>query len=345
MNTALFGWSPTTLALLLAALTGGVLLVVLGLGASNRILFSMGLRNVRRRPGQTLLMLAGLTLSAVLITTSFGLQDSFTQSMVSDRLMKMGNVDEAVSGTFTQTQVIEALAHLQSMSEVQAATGIFYMPRGARIFSERTALTANDQYLYGIPPAFDQVYGPLTDNQGHRLPFADLGPHDVFVSSTMAHEEDVRAGDRLQAVLFGESDDTITVTVRAVLSTDLAVTDGELEFDGSYPELIMPLATVLPPLARSHFLAPVPNVLCVKNIGQGGLDDIGPDGERGQPVLAYLAQFFHAAPDARGFFPTYFDSTILHPLKPDIAESQGNFSPLDNKSDYIASPAARQFSL
>ncbi len=345
MNTALFGWSPTTLALLLAALTGGVLLVVLGLGASNRILFSMGLRNVRRRPGQTLLMLAGLTLSAVLITASFGLQDSFNQSMVSDRLMKMGNVDEAVSGTFTQTQVNEALAHLQSMSEVQAATGIFYMPRGARIFSERTALTAIDQYLYGIPPAFDRVYGPLTDNQGHRLHFADLGPNDVFVSSTVAREEDVRAGDRLQVVLFGESDDTITVTVRAVLSTDLAVTDGELEFDGSYPEIIMPLTTVLPSLARSHFLAPVPNVLCVKNMGQGGLDDIGPDGERGQPVLDYLAQFFHAAPDARGFFPTYFDSTILHPLKPDIAESQGNFSPLDNKSDYIASPAARQFSL
>src|SRR5215467_8998454 len=127
MNIALSGWSPTTLALLLAALTGGVLLVVLGLFAGNRILFSMGLRNVRRRPGQTLLMLAGLTLSAVLITASFGLQDSFTQSMVSDRLMKMGNVDEAVSGSFTQAQVNEALAHLQSMSEVQAATGIFYM--------------------------------------------------------------------------------------------------------------------------------------------------------------------------------------------------------------------------
>jgi putative ABC transport system permease protein len=193
---------------------------------------------------------------------SFRLQDRFNQSMLSDRLMKMGNVDEAVSGTFTQAQVNEAPVHLQSMSEVQAATGIFYMPRGTRIFSERTALTANDQYLYGIPPAFDQVYGPLTDNQGHRLHFADLGPHDVFVSSTVAREEGVRAGDRLQIVLFGESDDTITVTVRAVLATDLAVTDGELVFDGSYPEIIMPLTTVLPSLARSHFLAPVPNVLC-----------------------------------------------------------------------------------
>src|SRR5258708_6546264 len=339
------GWSPTTLALLLAALTGGVLLVVLGLGASNRLLFALGLRNARRRPGQTWLMLAGLTLSAVFISASFGVQESVREAVVSDRLMKMGNVDEAASGSFTKAQVNEALALLRLMPEVQAATGIFYRPRDTRMFSERTALTASDQYLYGIPPAFDQVYGPFTDNQGHPLRFADLGSHDVFVSSTVAREEDVRAGDRLQIVLFGDSDATITVPVRAVLATDLAVTDGELEFDGSYPEIILPLATVLPFLARSHFLAPVPNVLCVKNHGQGGLDDIGPDGKRGQPALDYLAQFFHAAPDARGFFPTYFDSTILHPLKPDIAESQGNFSPLDNKGDFVASPAARQFSL
>ena len=337
--------SPTTLALLLVGLTAGILLVVLSLGTSNPILWRLGLRNVLRRPGQTVIMLAGLMLAAVFITASFGLQDSFSQSMVSDRLMKMGNVDEAVSGTFTQAQVNEALAHLQSMPQVQTATGIFYMPRGARIFSERTGLSTNDQYLYGISPAFDQVYGPLTDNQGHRLHFADLGPNDVFVSSTVARDENVQVGDHLQVALFGQGSATIVVTVRAVLSTDLAVTDGELEFDGSYPEIIMPLATVLPPLAQNHLAQPVPNVLCVKNIGQGGLDDSGPDGKRGQPVLDYLAQFFHAAPDARGFFPTYFDATILHPLKPDIAENQGHFSPLDNKSDFIASPAARQFSL
>lgn len=335
----------TTLALLLAALTGGVLLVVVGLGASNRILFTIGLRHGLRRPSQTMIMLAGLMLSAVFITASFGLQESFTQSIVADRLMKMGNVDEAVSGTFTQAQINEALAHLQQMPAVQAATGIFYLPRGARIFSERTALSANDQYLYGIPPAFDHVYGALTDQQGHRLHFADLGPQDAFVSSTVARTEDIRAGDWLQVALPGESSDTITVTVRAVLSTDLAFTDGELEFDGSYPEIILPLAPLLAALAPLHFVTPLPNVLCVKNIGQGGLDDTGPDGKRGQPVLDYLAQFFHAAPDMRGFFPTYFDAAILHLLKPNIAESQGNFSPLDNKSDFIASPAARQFSL
>lgn len=337
--------SPTALALLLAGLTAGVLLIVLSLGVSNPILWRLGLRNVLRRPGQTVIMLAGLMLAAVFITASFGLQDSFNQSMVSDRLTKMGNVDEAVSGTFTQDQVNEALAHLQNMPQVQAATGIYYMPRGARIFSERTGLSVNDQYLYGMPPAFDQVYGPLTDNQGRRLHFADLGPNDAFVSSTVARDENVQVGDHLQVALFGLSDATLVVTVRAVLSTDLAITNSELEFDGSYPEIIMPLATVLPELAQYHLAQPVRNVLCVKNIGQGGLNDTGPDGRRGQPVLDYLAQFFHAAPDAHGFLPTYFDSTILHPLKPDIAESQGNFSPLDNKSDFIASPAARQFSL
>ncbi|HZU71083.1 MAG TPA: FtsX-like permease family protein [Ktedonobacteraceae bacterium] len=345
MNNLLSSWSPTSLALLLAALTMGILLVMFGLGASNPLIRRMGLRNVVRRPGQTLMMLMGLTLATIFITASFGLQESFNQSMVSDRLLKMGNVDEAVSGTFTQAQVNEALAHLRQMPQVQAATGILYLPNGASILSERTALNNIDQYVYGVPPAFDQVYGPLFDNQGHQVHFADLGPHDVFVSSTVARDEGVRAGDRLQLVFEEQTNETLEVTVRAVLSHDLAVTDGELEFNGSYPEIIMPLATALTLGAQTHFGVLMPNVLCVKNVGSGGLDDIGPDGRRGQPVLDYLAQFFHAAPDTRGFFPTYFDSAILHPLKPDVAESQGNFSPLDNKSDYDASPAARQFSL
>lgn len=345
MSNTLSVWSPTLLALLLAAGTSGVLLVVAGLSVGNPLLWRMGLRNLARRPGQTAMMLLGLTLAAVLITASFGLQDSFNQSMVSDRLAKMGNVDEAVSGTFTRAQVNEALAHLRQMLQVQAATGILYLPRGARIFSERTALTNVDQYIYGVPPAFDQVYGPLIDSQGRPVHFSDLGPHDVFVSSTVARDENVQVGDRLQLVLGEQTSETLEVTVRAVLSTDLAVTAGELTFDGSYPEIIMPLATALSLSAQTHSLVPVPNVLCVKNVGAGGLDDTGPDGTRGQPVLDYLARFFHAAPDSRSFFPTYFDSVILHPLKPGIAESQGSFSPLDNKSDFIASPAARQFSL
>src|SRR5258708_29665135 len=127
--------SPTTLALLLAGLTAGILLVVLSVGASTPILWRLGLRNVLRRPGQTVIMLAGLMLAAVFITASFGLQDSFNQSMVTDRLMKMGNVDEAVSGTFTQAQVNEALAHLQSMPPVQTATGLFFLPAHRRPFS------------------------------------------------------------------------------------------------------------------------------------------------------------------------------------------------------------------
>src|SRR5258706_15555143 len=114
--------SPTTLALLLAGLTAGILLVMLSLGASNPILWRLGLRNVLRRPGQTVIMLAGLMLAAGFITAPFGLKDSFNQSMVSDRLMKKGNVDEAGRGTFTQAQVKGALPHLQSNSQVQGMT-------------------------------------------------------------------------------------------------------------------------------------------------------------------------------------------------------------------------------
>jgi hypothetical protein len=62
MQNALFGLSPTVLALLLAALTGGTFIIVMGIGMNNPLIAHMGLRNIVRRPTQAAIMIAGLTL-------------------------------------------------------------------------------------------------------------------------------------------------------------------------------------------------------------------------------------------------------------------------------------------
>lgn len=56
--------SPTLLALTLAAVTGGILLLLLGLALNNPLLLRMGLRNTVRRPGKTILLLCGLALAS-----------------------------------------------------------------------------------------------------------------------------------------------------------------------------------------------------------------------------------------------------------------------------------------
>lgn len=50
--------SSTGLSLTLAVITGGILLLLLGLALNNPLLLRMGLRNMVRRPGKTILLLS-----------------------------------------------------------------------------------------------------------------------------------------------------------------------------------------------------------------------------------------------------------------------------------------------
>ncbi len=324
MITTIFaGISPDMLALLLVILTGGMLLILTGLGVSNPILFRMGLRNMVRRPSQTLLLLCGLLLSTVVTTASFGLSDSFANSALTYRLAAMGNVDESVSGTFTQNQVDAALVRIRQLPEVQAASAILFNPQGPTLTSLRTNLSIHNMDLYAVPPDFDRVYGPITDTQGRPVHFADLRSNEVFLSAAAAQNFDVRSGDRVQIDLGPQ---TITSTVRALLSNNPGVTAGEAIQAGDFPEVILPLAVVQQIYQQTAHQSSPPDIISIKNIGQGGMDDIGPGGSRSQTVVHFLQQLFPGAsanlnaPHTFGL--TQFDTIRIHPLKPDVVEEQ-----------------------
>jgi ABC-type antimicrobial peptide transport system permease subunit len=351
-------------AILPTTLLAGVVLIVLatiGLGMRNPVLLRLGLRNTMRRPTQSLIIIAGLVLSTGLITTFVALPDSLNASTVADRLVRAGHVDESVTGPLTQDQITQALASLGRLSQVQAATAASL--QRATVTSERTQVSfgnqsSDDLYLLAVPPAFDQVYGPITDNQGHTLRFAGLRPGDVLVSSTLAQRFDVRPGDQIQIKQQG-LEGTFPGTVRAVLSHDLVLTSAELAADAALPEVIVPTITIQQMFAQRYHLPFVPNLLCVKNVGSGGLDDGGPDGSRSQTVLQLLQSIFRVAPVDTSDpeitrAPTDLTSLSIHPLKPGAVTFQGpagfagNISMipvLSNKLELSQSPAARQLFL
>src|SRR6266566_1781666 len=231
MDTTLFGLTPTMLAFGLAILTGGALLVVAGLGASNPLLVRMGLRNMVRRPSQTLILLAGLVLSTVLITASFGLQDSFAASQTRYRLAQAGNMDEAVSGPFSQSEVSSGLTRLRQMPEVQTATAIILQRLAAQVTDVGSELTTPGIDLFAVPPAFDQVYGPLTTSSGQPVHFADLRAGEVFLSPSLAQIADLHLGQTIQ-VQMGSL--VISARVRAILAHDIMPLAAELGTDGSF---------------------------------------------------------------------------------------------------------------
>lgn len=343
MQNTLFGLSPATLALVMAALTGGGLLIVIGMAIGNPLLARMGLRNILRRPTQTVIMIAGLTLSAIFITASFGLQDSFAASAVASRLAQVGWVDEAVTGTFTQSQFNSALARVRQIPEVQAVSGVSLQQQA----SVRSNVTASTLTEYGVPSNFDQVYGSVTDSDGHPIHFADIPSDGVILSHTGGLLLGLQAGDTFQ---IKNGSGFVTRKVYAVLNTDLVVTTGELSANLAFAEIIMPLGALQQLYEQEFHHALVPNIICIKNVGSGGLDDAGPGGSRSQAVLRVLQQIFNVAPidptvPHATHFPTDFDTVTIHPLKPTVVEDTAGPPIISNKGELIGSPAARQFFL
>lgn len=226
---------PPTLTLVVG--TSATLLLLVGLGIRTPLLLRMGLRNSLRRPGLTVIGLSGLILASIFLTASFVLQDSFNASEEASRLVKLGLVDESISGTWTQSQFTDLLSRTQQTPGVQRATGILIQP--AAVADD---IAAGDAFVYAVPPTFDAVYGPLTDITGHPLSFAALGPDEVLLSQASAALLDAHPGDHIQVTT---DEGTLRLAVRGILVHDLAVTTGEVTFDDALNEVQLHPLTLL----------------------------------------------------------------------------------------------------
>jgi hypothetical protein len=330
-----------TLAL---AATAAVVLGVIGVVTARvPLLARMGLRNAVRRPVRTVSVVAGLVLSAVFITALAGLQDSFRASATDYRLSQVGGIDEAVTGTFTGSQVGHALARLARTPGVQAAAALD-MVTGASLAPAAAVSSPVSAYLYAIPPGFGNVYGPLALPAGRAVQAARLAPGQVLLSRSAAARANARPG---QVIRVSFDQITVTGTVAAVLGNDPVFTTGELNQDTAVAGVFVPLNTIQQAFSRAYHHALIPDTIVVKNTGSGGMDDTGPGGQRSRAVLAVLQSLFGVAPvnpaASHGTHaPTYFDTTLIHPLKPDVVNYTGGLSLISSKAEYVASPAARE---
>ncbi|GHO49029.1 FtsX-like permease family protein [Ktedonospora formicarum] len=333
LSLNLFGLSATIQALLLAVLVGGSLLILTGLSMNNPLLWRMGMRNILRHRAQTLIMLTGLLLSSIFLTVSFGLPDSLSHSVTADRLEKLGDVNESVTGHFTQAEIDSALGHIRQQTGVQATTAVYLNPLAANFRVQRTGATLTNQYILALPPDFEQVYGPLHNSQGQTVASASLRSGEVLLSRSVARSLDVKPGDHVRITIH-EQNGTLDATVRDILSNDPTITGGELGFNGSYPEIILPLATIQQFTLQSTHESLPPNTICIKNVSLGN----------SQAILTSLEQLFHTPTDTHGTTPVPLNRTTIHALNPGMIENTG-WNPLGNKGDFITTSAGRQVDL
>lgn len=234
----LFGVPMDTLAATLLVVLVVALGAVAALVVRNRILFAMGVRNIRRRRGRTALIVAGLMLGTAIISSALVTGDTMSHTIRSSVLTTLGNTDEVVTVRGAQSAgggaVVGAHSAAGYFDEGAARTVSDALRRSSDVDGVAPAITeeisVQDQAsrqneprvtLFSAAPSSMGGFGSIIAG-GRRVSLADLRPGEVYLNRHAADELDATPGDRLLVFAGGR---LIPATVTSVVAYRGAGTD------------------------------------------------------------------------------------------------------------------------
>jgi putative ABC transport system permease protein len=229
--THVFGAPVGTLATVLV----GILVVVLGavsvLALRNRVFLRLGVRNVRRRPARSVLIIVGSMLGTTIIAAALTTGDTMSQTIRSVAISSLGRTDVVVAArgvdaalTFdagaTQTRYIpqadaDSVARALGPGLASAVAPVITEPIAVQ--DVRSRQNEPRVTLFASDPARMRGFGDIRTVQGAIVTLADLRPGEVFLNAKAAGKLDAQAGDTIR-VLAGTS--AASARVRAIVRFD-----------------------------------------------------------------------------------------------------------------------------
>jgi putative ABC transport system permease protein len=250
----------------LAVVLVGLMLVALGvvavLAVRNPMFLRLGIRNVRRRPARSALIVTGSMLGTAIIAAALATGDTMSTTIRSSAITALGQTDEVVAAKGVGAELA---------SDAGGATATRYFPQAyagrvaraagkladgvAPVIVEPVAVqdvTSRQNEprvtLFASEPSSLHGFGEMTSG-GKVVSLAQLGPGEVYLNDEAAASLDAKAGDTIR-ILTGQS--LRTARVKAVVSYEGGGTSDE--------GLLMPLAPAQallgkPGLVRAVFVA------------------------------------------------------------------------------------------
>ena len=228
----LFGIPVDSLAVVLIAVLATALGAVAVLALRNRVFFRLGVRNARRRPGRSALIVLGLMLGTAIITAALATGDTMSHTIRSAAVQALGPTDEVVAargmsdalaaenhggngGTaalyFPQRYVGQIARAAERSSLVDGVEPVIIEEVAVQDVS--TSQNEPRVMLFASEPARMKGFGEIKSD-GKTVSLADLGPRQVFLNAHAAGELGARAGDTIK-VFKGEA--LRTYRVRAIV--------------------------------------------------------------------------------------------------------------------------------
>src|SRR5581483_8825813 len=247
------------LGLLLAAVIGAVGVFAL----RNRIFLRLGIRNVGRRRGRSVLIVTGLMLGTAIIAAALATGDTMSTTIRSSAVRALGSTDEVVAAKGLD----EALAaqssgtasryfpqrYVDRISKAVAGTGLVdgvapTIVEDIAVLDVKTRQNEPRVTLFATDPSRTAGFGEIR-SRGRVVSLADLRSGEIYLNEQAASDLDARVGDSVR-VYAGQSREVDRV--KAIVTYRGGATDG----DG----LLMPLAHAQhllgkPGLARAVFVS------------------------------------------------------------------------------------------
>jgi putative ABC transport system permease protein len=230
----LFGIPVGSLAVVLAAVLALVLGGIAGLALRNRVFLRLGVRNARRRPGRSALIVIGLMLGTTIITAALATGDTMSQTIRSSALTALGRTDEVVAAQGVSAELATgaggtdsryfpegyaALVARAGRGVIAAATPVIVEPVAVQDLASRQ--TEPRVTLFAAPPT-SHALGAIRAG-GSTVSLASFRSGEIYLNAAGAEKLGAKAGDSLR-VLTGNS--TRTYRVRAVVRYQGGATDG-----------------------------------------------------------------------------------------------------------------------
>ncbi len=237
--TRLFGIPMGPLEVVLVSSLAAALAAVGLLALRHRVFFRLGVRNARRRPGRTALIVVGLMLGTAMIAAALATGDTMTRTVRSSAVTALGQTDEIVSAKGATPNFAV---------QTGSATGIRYFPerdfRTIRRALSSTPLvdgvapaiiegvatqdvtsrqTEPQVTLFASDPAALRGFGAIEDTTGRSVQLASLPPGAAYLNRSAADKLDASTGD-LVRIYAGRR--VAQVRVDAVVQFDGTGTDG-----------------------------------------------------------------------------------------------------------------------
>ena len=249
----IFGLSMTYVMIGLLCVLAVAIGVIAWILIRHRIMFLIGVRNIPRRRAQTILIIVGLMLSTLIISTAFSIGDTAEYSITTQAYERLHSVDEifqaqtgddesdpfeggvsAISAaTMDQAQADDFVAQFKDIDRVDGAIDVVRWPVAVQNEAKGQAeplvlmIGVDGSQLAGFEEDFETL-------AGDRVSPDQLGPNEIYINEALADEIDTVEGDTITLFSLSEGHDFV---VREILK-DRVLTGALI---GSIGGLVLPL--------------------------------------------------------------------------------------------------------